>query len=219
MRAGALERIVAIYWKPVYKYVRIRWRKDDEDARDLTQEFFARLIEHDILSGYDPAQARLRTYLRSCIDHMVANLDRAARTVKRGGGARFHSLDFETAERELSLAGIPAQEDVEKFFEREWVRHLFSMAIECLRKECEASGKSVHFAIFEKYDLEEAAAAKPSYQDLAREFGLSVSDVTNRLAFARRQFRRATLDILRETTASDEEFQREARSLLGIQPV
>ena len=73
----------------------------------------------------------------------------------------------------------------------------------------------VHLQLFERYDLENSDP-KPSYADLAKEFGLPPTDVTNYLAFARREFRRCVLDQLREMTASEEEFRREARVLLGV---
>jgi RNA polymerase sigma factor (sigma-70 family) len=215
-RKRAFERITAAYWKPVYKYIRAKWNKSRHDAEDLTQEFFARVIEKDFLASYDPAKARLRTFLRTCVDALVQNEHRAARTQKRGGDAVMLSLDFELAEGELARTGLPSPEKLEDFFEKEWVRSVFGMALERLRAECEARGKTTHFRIFERYDLNEDDA-KISYADLAREFHIAPTDVTNYLAYARREFRRITLDLLREMTATDEEFRREARSLLGVE--
>lgn len=216
-RRRAFERIVRAYWKPVYKYVRARWRRSADDAQDLTQEFFARLIEKDFLATYDPARARLRTFLRTCIDAMLANAERDAHRQKRGGGATTLSLDFELAEGELARVGLVSTEQPEDFFEKEWVRSLFGMAVEQLRTECSAAGKELQFRLFERYDLDDAAGERPTYADLAREHGVATTDVTNHLAFARREFRRVTLEVLREMTASEEEFRREARSLLGIE--
>ncbi|MBI3670887.1 MAG: sigma-70 family RNA polymerase sigma factor [Acidobacteria bacterium] len=219
-RARALESIIAAYWKPVYKYIRARWGKSNEDAKDLTQEFFARLIEKDFLEHYDPEKARLRTFFRTCVDGVVGNQDRAARRLKRGGDAPHLSLDFETAESELARVGLPAPgctESMEEFFEKEWMRSLFSLAVESLRQECEARGKTVHLRLFERYDLDDGDV-RQTYSDLAREFGLSTSEVTNYLAFARREFRRISLEKLCEATSSEEEFRREARSLFGVDP-
>ncbi|HSA93297.1 MAG TPA: sigma-70 family RNA polymerase sigma factor [Terriglobales bacterium] len=213
-RQRALETLIAAYWKPVYKYVRVQWNRSNEDAKDLTQEFFARLIEKDFLESYDPAKARLRTFLRVCVDGVVQNADRAARRLKRGGDAVMLSLDFETAEHEL---GRSAPAPAEDFFEREWVRSLFELAIEGLKKECEARGKMVHFQLFERYDMDDAGERRPTYEQLARETGLATTDVTNYLAWARREFRRIVLEKLREMTATEDEFRREARALLGVE--
>jgi RNA polymerase sigma factor (sigma-70 family) len=216
-RRRGFERIAAAYWRPVYKYIRAKWNKTRADAEDLTQEFFARVIEKDFLASYDPAKARLRTFLRTCVDGLVQNQHRAAHAQKRGGETQTLSLDFELAEGELARTGLPSGENLEEFFEREWVRSVFSLAVEQLRSECEARGKQKQFRIFERYDLNEDNLARLAYADLAREFGIATTDVTNYLAWARREFRRITLDLLREMTASDEEFRREARSLLGVQ--
>lgn len=217
-RRRGFETLVAAYWKPVYKYIRTRWSKGNEDAKDLTQDFFARLIEKDFLASYDPAQSRLRTFLRVCVDGLVANQEKAAQRLKRGGDTLLLSLDFETAEGELGRIDPPAPEGLEEFFEKEWARSVFALALEGLRAECEQRGKIIHFRLFERYDIEDAGERRLSYEDLAREFSLAVSDVTNHLAYARREFRRITLEKLREMTASDGEFRREARALLGVEP-
>jgi len=90
------------------------------------------------------------------------------------------------------------------------------LGLQQLRASCESGGKMVHLELFERYDLDDADP-KPSYAHLATEFGLAVTDVTNYLAFARREFRRCVLDQLREMTASEDEFRREAQTLLGVE--
>lgn len=217
-RSRALDVFTSAYWKPVYKYIRLRWNRSPEDAQDLTQEFFARLIEKGFLESYDPAKARLRTFLRVCIDGLVQNEDKAARRLKRGGNMQILSLSFETVEGELAHLDPPAPGSLDDFFEREWVRSLFSLAVESLRAECASRGKSVHFRLFELYDLDDDSSRRLTYDQLARQFGLSPTDVTNYLAFVRREFRRIALDKLREMTASDDEFRREAGALFGFDP-
>jgi RNA polymerase sigma factor (sigma-70 family) len=221
-RRRALETIIASYWKPIYKYSRIRWGKTGEDAKDLTQEFFARLIEKDYLNDFDPSKARLRTFLRVCVDHFVANEARAAKRLKRGGAAEHISLDFAAAESELaranvSLTAVTAPERIDEFLEKEYLRSLFGLAVDELRKFCDGHGKKTHFHLFEIYDLEDAEPRKPSYADLAAQFRIAVTDVTNYLAFSRREFRRIALGKLREMTTSEEEYRREARALLGVE--
>ena len=217
-RQRAYETLIAAYWKPVYKYVRMRWGKSNEDAKDATQEFFARVMEKGFLDSYDPSKARLRTFLRTCVDGLVANLDKAARRLKRGGDARILSLDFETADGELLRIEPPSPDRLDDFFEKEFIRSLFTMSVEQMRTEFAARGKQTHFRLFELYDLEEGEGPKLKYDELARRFGLAVTDVTNYLAYARREFRRITLDQLAAMCGSEEEFRREARSLLGLEP-
>lgn len=214
-RERSLETLVSAYWKPVYKYIRIKWRRSNEDAKDLTQEFFARAMEKEFFAAYDPARGRFRTFLRVCLEAFLSNESRDARRIKRGGGVFLLSLEFERAEGELAAADPPSPESIERTFDREWVRSLFELGVEALREECARRGRQTHFALFERYDLEAADSPKVSYQDLADEMGITVTQVTNYLSIARREFRRLLLETLRSVTASDEEFRLEARLLLG----
>ncbi len=214
-RSRSFETLIAAYWKPVYKHLRARRGESREDAQDLTQGFFLRAMEKDFFAAYDPAKGRFRTFLRTCLDGYLANERKAAGRLKRGGGSAPLPLEFETAEGELGRAEPPAPVSLDRYFETEWVRSLFGLAVEGLRAECEARGVPLRFRLFERYDLDDSGGRRPTYEALASELGLSVSQVTNHLAAARREFRRVLLERLRELTASDEEFRREAELLLG----
>jgi len=199
----------------VYKYIRLHWRKDNEQAKDLTQEFFARLVEKQWLDRFDPGKARLRTFLRACIDGVVINEDKAATRVKRGGDATLLSLDFELVEGELTRIQIAAPDNPEELFRREFVRSLFGLALERLQRECDAKGKGLHFQLLELYDVEEGGKQQ-TYEEVGRRFGLKTTDVTNYLSYARKEFRRIVLEQLRAMTATEDEFRHEARMLLGV---
>jgi RNA polymerase sigma factor (sigma-70 family) len=214
-RARSLESLVSGYWRPVYKYIRVKWGRSNEEAEDLTQGFFLRAMEKEFFESYDPARARFRTYVRTCLDAYLANQHRDHLRLKRGGGEIPLSLDFRGAEEELTGAALRSPDSPETYFEAEWVRGLFNLSLETLRSECEARGKTLHFRIFERYDLQDCGEGRLTYEALGAELGVRATDVTNHLAFARREFRRILLDKLREMTASDEEFRREARVLLG----
>lgn len=218
-RTRALETLAEAYWRPVYTYVRLKAGLEHEEAADLTQEFFARLVEKDWLARFDASKARLRTYVRVLADGLVANEWKARNRLKRGGGIQVLSLDFDEVRREVEERRAGGEQSPEDSFEREWVRSVFSMAVERFRERCASDGKDVRFALFSAYDLEgDAAVIRPRYEDLARKFETTVVDVTNQLAAARRDFRRILLDLLRELTVSDEEFRAEARALLGVEP-
>ena len=214
LRARAIETIAAAYWKPIYKYVRLKWNIDTEDAADFTQEFFTRLLEKEFLDSYDSSKGRLRTFLRTCADRLYMKQMRDSTRVKRGSGSLHLSLDFQEAEQELAASA--SAQSPEDLFDKEWIRSLFAQAMQRLRADCESRGKMAAFHLFSRYDLDEADS-KPSYAQLADEFRLSATDVTNYLSFARKEFRRCVLEQLREMTATDEEFRREARSLLGME--
>jgi len=215
VRRQAWDALADAYWRPVYAYLRLHWRVPAEEAQDLTQGFFARALEKDFFAGYDPGRARFRTFLRTCLDGYVSNQRAAARRMKRGGGAVLLSLDFAGAEAGLVHSAPPAEADVEEIFRREWVRALFAEAVAALAARCAEQGKAVHFALFERYDLDPPPEGRPTYAALAAEFGLPATQVTNFLAAARREFRRLVLARLRALTGSEEEFEAEARELFG----
>src|SRR6202035_5015700 len=127
-RRRAFAALVEAYWKPVYKFVRIKWRCDSDDAADYTQGFFARAIEKDFFRSYDPAKGSFRTFLRTCLEGFVANERKAASRQKRGGEATVLSLDFAPAEGELREHPPTPEASPEEAFHREWVRSLFQLA-------------------------------------------------------------------------------------------
>jgi RNA polymerase sigma factor (sigma-70 family) len=213
VRRAAFDTLVSAYWKPVFKYVRLKWGESPEDAADLTQAFFLRALEKDFFVRFDPAKARFRTFLRTCLDGFVANSRKADRRLKRGGDIRFVPLDFASAERELDQrAGNPV-DDFDRYFQREWLRALFATAVERLRAACAASGHQRRLAVFERYDLAGADDERPTYADLAATLGMAKTDVTNELAAARREFRALVLALLREQCATEKEFEQERRAL------
>ena len=215
VRQRAFETILASYWKPVYKYVRLKWQAGNEDAKDLTQGFFANAFEKNHFANYDACKASFQTFLRTCLDGFVANERKAGTRIKRGGEIEHFQLDFVTAEGEFALH-VASELTPEDYFHREWVRWMFTLAVEELRKRCNEAGKGIRFEVFERYDLADDGAENVSYASLGEEFGLDTATVTNYLAAARRDFRRIVLEKLREITATEEEFQNEARSLLGV---
>jgi RNA polymerase sigma factor (sigma-70 family) len=217
-RRLAFAAIIEAYWKPVYKYLRLKWQVDPDHAADLTQEFFAATLEKDVLGRFDPERARFRTYLRLCVDGFASNARKAERRLKRGGGATPVSLDFETAEGEIVRHEPSVPADVDELFYQEWVRALFQHAVEDLRRWATTSGRETMFAVFERYDLSDSAEDRPTYAALARDLGITATTVTNHLAAMRRQFRRVVLDRLRDLTTTDEEFEAEAKRLLGSAP-
>jgi RNA polymerase sigma factor (sigma-70 family) len=196
----------------------LKFSQSPQDAQDLTQGFFAELLERGLLSRFDPAKSRLRTYLRLCVDSFALNEMKAASCKKRGGEIAHVALDFSAAEDELHAqaidsASIVSPESLEDFFEKEWIRSLFSSAVEELRGVCKAREKQKALQLFEAYDLSEENV---SYAELAASFSLPLTEVNNQLAWARREFRRIALKRLHAICDSEEEFAREAKTLFGI---
>jgi RNA polymerase sigma factor (sigma-70 family) len=214
LRREAFGDLVTGYWKPVYKYLRLTWRLSDEDAQDVTQAFFSDAYQKAWLERYEAGKARFRTFVRLCADRFVQNWKQSAGRMKRGGDAELVSLDFESAERELAPQ-TSTPPDAEDFFRREFIRALFDAAIARVRAEYEATGRTVHLQIFDRYDVDPDDGV--SYAQLARDLGLTTTQVTNYLAQVRRSFRACALEALESLTGSRDEFRREARELFGLE--
>jgi len=209
LQNDALEQVAALYWKPVYKYIRLKWNKSNEEAKDLTQSFFASALERDFFKRFDPQQASFRTYLRMALDRFAANEYAAARRQKRGGNLSFKPLDFDAADLEpIDHRTSHSPEDV---FHREWQRQLFAIAIDDLRTHCEHAGKQLQFQIFEQYDL--ADSSRPAYAELAERHQTTVTTLNNHLSWARRMLRNFVMERLRGVTSGDRELRQELRSL------
>jgi RNA polymerase sigma factor (sigma-70 family) len=214
-RRLAFETLIDAYWKPTYKYLRLKWALGPDAAADLTQEFFTHALEKDVLARYEPSRARFRTYLRLCLDGFASNAKKAERRLKRGGGVTTVPLDFDAAEGEIVRQELSVPPDVDELFDQEWIRALFQRAVADLRVWSAETGRETMFTVFERYDLAGEADDRPTYAAIAADLGLTATTVTNHLAAMRRQLRRFVLDRLRDLTTSDEEFDAEARRLLG----
>ncbi len=217
-KARSLDRLIKAYWRPVYKYLRRKWRKTPSEAEEITQAFFLRVVDKSTLAGYDAERARFRTFIRACVDRFVVDGLRRDSAAKRGHGKHLMHLDFAGAEGEIS-ADPAMVSDPERLFETDWAKSVVAMAVESLRESCMAKGKEVHFRVFELFHLKELAegAARPTYAEAGEQLGLSVTDVTNRLSYVRREFRAQVIDTLRELTGNEEELRSEARAMLGVE--
>jgi RNA polymerase sigma factor (sigma-70 family) len=203
----AMGAIIAAYWKPAYKHVRVKWRRSNEEAKDLIQGFFAAFSEPDNLARFDPARGSFRNYLRTCLDNYVLKQHEFAKREKRGGASEM--LDFEEAERELAANPVESPEEV---FLREWKRQMFALAIDDLRRHALSTARDLQWRVFEQYDL--ADGERPRYSDLARQYGIAETTVVNYLAWARRELRRCVLERLAAVTAGSAELHCERRTLL-----
>jgi len=187
---STLEQLFAIYWKPVFFYLR-RKGLAPEAAEDACQSFFLQLLEHEFLARLDPARGRFRSYLLTALDHHLVNLHEKQSARKRGGGIRFVPLDVALAEREL----VAAPDAAASAYEREWALGMMERALARLRGEYEAGarkGRADTVARF--FGLERA----PSYSEAAAECGMSVPQFKASLHRARARFR----ELLREEVAA-----------------
>jgi RNA polymerase sigma factor (sigma-70 family) len=210
-RMRAFDAIAALYWKPLYKYLRVARHLTSHDAEDVTQSFFVSVFEKESLASWDPQRAAFRTFLRTLLDRHLLNEQKSAARLKRGGSEPHFPFDEMEAEIDRQPWTSLTPED---YFQQEWIRSVFTVAVDRLRDAF--ANRPTQFALFEEYDLGDDRQL--SYRDLGARFGLSETAVTNHLAAVRRQFRRTVLELLREITGSDAEFRAEARALLGVDP-
>lgn len=206
----AMERLVRTYWGPVYAMVRRGWRESREDAKDLTQEFFTRLLAGGAAEGFDPGKGRFRSFLFAAVKHFMLQRRRDESRLKRGGGKRpfalagLEEMGSEPASPEVSPEGL---------FHEEWVAAVLREAIADLGEECRLAGKEIVFKVFEIYDLEEAD--RPTYDAIAQRLGISAHDVHNALTQARRRLREIIRAQVRETLSTPEDLDDEMRLLFG----
>src|ERR1041385_7318171 len=139
-RQAAVERLCCTYWYPLYAYVR-RLGYDVEDAEDLTQGFFARLLEKNFLAQVDRQKGRFRSFLLACLRHFVADQQDCARAVKRGGRCTFIPMETQSAEDRYQQEPVDEM-NAAKIFERRWALTLLEFAEARLRQEYVAAGKS-----------------------------------------------------------------------------
>ena len=141
--ARALENLCRDYWQPVYAFVR-RTGVSPEDARDLTQAFFADLISGDSLERANPARGRFRSYLLGILKHFLADEYDRSQALKRGGGIEFVPIDAVLAESRYGLeAGNQSAPDVA--YDRAWALAVLDRALSRLREEFALSGRAVLF--------------------------------------------------------------------------
>ena len=195
------------YWQPLYAYARRRGN-GPEEARDLTQEFFARLLEKGWLDGIEQEGGRFRSFLLCAFQRLMLDLAKQGRAAKRGGGLKPLSLDWETAEGRLQIEPEGNEESPERAFDRRWALEVMHRALERLRAESENSRHPGLFAALQPFLASEPAAG--DYERIGSPFGLgpnAVAAAVRRLRLRYREvFRAEVADTLADPTRVDEEL-------------
>ncbi len=208
---AALETLCQAYWRPLYSYIR-RTGRAPEDAEDLTQEFFARLLQRGDLARVQRDKGRFRNFLLVSVRHFLADEADKSRAQKRGGGVRPLSLDApkdaEDAVEEPAAAGTP-----EQCFDRRWAETLLARARTRLREECAAAGR---LAIYEALGPEGAAEADEDYAAVGARMGLSVAGVKSAAFRLRGRYRELIRAEVAETVSSEAELNEELQHLLRV---
>ena len=208
----ALEALCRAYWYPLYAFVRASGNSH-EDAVDLTQEFFARLLEKKWLADADPARGRFRTFLLAAVKHFLVNEWRHSQRLKRGGGRELVELDALEAEERFKLEPRDAITP-DALYERHWALTIIQRAQLRLASEASATGGAEKFQALEPTIIGERTDA--GYESIALQFNATVNTVKSWVLRLRRRFR----DILREevsqTIGPGEDVDDELRQLLAV---
>jgi len=206
----ALAQLCAAYWAPLYSYVRMSGH-DAEESRDLTQEFFARLIEKHYLRSADPQRGRFRTYLLASLNHFLANEWDRRQTLKRGGGAIPVPLDPDLAERLCGLEAVDVMTP-ERIYERRWALTVLNRAMSRLREEFAASGKSELFGSLQQFLTGDPHNEK--YAQVAPDLSMSAGALKVAVHRARRRFAGLVREEVAATLIHSEEIEDELQHLL-----
>jgi RNA polymerase sigma factor (sigma-70 family) len=211
----ALANLCQTYWYPLYAYVRRRGYSA-ADAQDLTQEFFARLLERESLANADPGRGRFRSFLLTAMNHFLIGEWERARAQKRGGGREPLSLELAAAEKRYDLE--PADDSTpDKMFDRQWALTLLDKVVGCLEGEYRRENKAELFAAL-KETLAGTRESQP-YAVLAERLGMSegaVKVAVHRLRKRYREFLQAEIaDTVTSPEEADEEMKHLFRALAG----
>jgi len=208
---AALSSLCESYWYPLYVFVRRRGFQTSE-AQDLTQAFFAELLEKKRLQLADQQRGRFRSFLLAALSNFLANDQRRARCLKRGGRAATFSLDFEFGERRFKDEPVYSK-TAEKEFERRWAMTLLDRAIGRLCDEYLAAGKQELFeSLKSRLGADGDAAA---YASIATRLGMSESAVKVAAHRIRKRCRQLLRDEIAQTVAGDDDIDDELRALFA----
>jgi RNA polymerase sigma factor (sigma-70 family) len=206
---AALEQLCRNYWHPLYAYVRGSGYSREE-AEDLTQEFFARLLARNSVARADPARGRFRSFLLASLKHFLANEWEKARARKRGGGAQLLPLEFDTAETHYAQPIAPG-DTPDRAYDRQWALSLLEVVLGRLRREYCDAGREDMFV-----DLKDTLSGGRSeipYRELGARLGLSEGAVKVAAHRLRQRYRELLREEIANTVAGPEEVEEELKHL------
>jgi RNA polymerase sigma factor (sigma-70 family) len=207
--AAALEELCRTYWYPIYAFVR-RQGHTEEDARDLTQEFFARLLAKRYLSAVCPERGRFRWFLLSTVKRFLLKERERATAAKRGGGRTHLSIDGEEAETRYRLEA-PTEGTPDKLFDRAWAANLIQVAYQRLEEGYTMEDKSILFEklrVFLSGDRNEC-----TYKEVGVQLGMTEAAVKVAVHRLRRRYQDVLRKQVAQTVATAEDLEEELSNL------
>lgn len=208
----ALADLCRTYWYPLYAFVR-RKGHSAHDAQDLTQAFFARLLEKNYLAQADRERGRFRTYLLTAFSHFLSDEWDKARRLKRGGGQEFISFDAASAEERYLLERVDHL-DAAKLYERRWVTTLFDKVLARLEQEFREGGKSELFDGLKGFLLGEDNGAR--YAEAGQRLGMKEDAIKQAVHRMRRRYQELFREEIAQTVGSPSEVDDELKHLFAV---
>lgn len=210
--ADALERLCRAYWYPLYAYVRRRGF-NPHDAQDLTQEFFARFVERNYLTGVDREKGKFRSFLLASMNHFLANERDKANAQKRGGRQTFISWDNESAEKRYREEPLGATSP-ESIFEQRWALAVLNQALGRLRDEFRAADKADQFELLKVFL--EGETQPGDYTGLAAQLEMTAGAAAVAVHRLRLRYRELVRSEIAETVACRADVEDEMRHLFKV---
>jgi len=207
---SALSSLCENYWYPLYAYLRRRGYQADQ-AQDLTQAFFVRVLEGYYLDRADPEKGRFRSFLLTSLKFFVADEEDRKRAQKRGGGM---IVPLEISSGEERYQREPGHDETpERIFERRWALSVLDRVVERLRNEFVQHGRSEHFERLKVFLLGQSDAA---YATLAREMNTSEGALKVAIHRLRKRYRELFRQEIADTVADPAEVESELRHLAAV---
>ena len=208
----ALEKLCRSYRSPLYSYIR-RLGHGPEDAEDLTQAFFAKLLQRNFWARADREKGRFRSFLLTALRHFLADERDRGKTAKRGGGLSIISIDEQGSE-ERYLEGLSHNLSAEQQFDRQWAVALLEQARTKLRQECAASGK---LDLYDRVSLVDGQNENAvPHAVIAQELGMSISAVKSAVSRLRIRYGELVRQEVARTVSTPSEVEEEIRHLLSV---
>ena len=208
----ALEKLCRAYWYPLYVYVR-RQGQSPHDAQDLTQEFFARLLEKKYLRLADPDRGKFRAFLLKSLKHFLVNEWEKARAQKRGGGQSFIHLDAEIAESRYAAEPVQAL-SLDQVYEKRWALTLIEAVLTRLRESYAASDQLPVFETLKVFIWGDQTTLS-SYAEVAPMLGLTEGAVKVAVHRLRGRYRELLRAEIAQTVATPGEVDEELQHLIA----
>ncbi len=209
---AALEKLCRAYWQPLYAYIR-RDGQDATEAQDLTQEFFARLLERDYLSRLDPQRGKFRSFLLAYAKHFLAEHREKVGAQKRGGGQKLLSLDAGEGE-EGYLSELADELTQEQIFERRWVQTLLQRAFDRLAAEYVTVDQAALFEALKDFQPRQPGAQ--TYAQIGARLGTTEAAVKSAMQRLRERHREILRDVIAQTVSSASEVEEEIRHMRAV---